>query len=266
MFFIWGRIKSCLLPLAVWKKALTLGRTILNSMGKRLRKLKKIRLHHEGKSTLLWSGVVLLALNFTILHCFESRLPFDICITVSAVLYAILLNFFQCPIRTFEGETEGVVVAPADGRVVVVEETVENEYFHDRRVMVSIFMSLFNVHANWIPVDGTVKYVKHHDGNFHKAWLPKASEENERSTVVIETPDGTEILVRQVAGAMARRIVTYPPVGEECYIDEHMGFIKFGSRVDLYLPLGTDVLVKLDQKTVGNETIIAMLKNVASND
>lgn len=266
MFFIWGRIKSCLLPLAVWKKALTLRRTILNSMGKRLRKLKKIRLHHEGKSTLLWSGVVLLALNFTILHCFESRLPFDICITVSAVLYAILLNFFQCPIRTFEGETEGVVVAPADGRVVVVEETVENEYFHDRRVMVSIFMSLFNVHANWIPVDGTVKYVKHHDGNFHKAWLPKASEENERSTVVIETPDGTEILVRQVAGAMARRIVTYPPVGEECYIDEHMGFIKFGSRVDLYLPLGTDVLVKLDQKTVGNETIIAMLKNVASND
>ena len=238
----------------------------MNSMGKRLRKLKKIRLHHEGKSTLLWSGVVLLALNFTILHCFESRLPIDICITVSAVLYAILLNFFQCPIRTFEGETEGVVVAPADGRVVVVEETVENEYFHDRRVMVSIFMSLFNVHANWIPVDGTVKYVKHHDGNFHKAWLPKASEENERSTVVIETPDGTEILVRQVAGAMARRIVTYPPVGEECYIDEHMGFIKFGSRVDLYLPLGTDVLVKLDQKTVGNETIIAMLKNVASND
>ena len=132
--------------------------------------------------------------------------------------------------------------------------------------MVSIFMSLFNVHANWIPVDGTVKYVQHHDGNFHKAWLPKASEENERSTVVIETPDGTEILVRQVAGAMARRIVTYPPVGEECYIDEHMGFIKFGSRVDLYLPLGTDVLVKLGQKTVGNETIVAMLKNVASND
>lgn len=209
---------------------------------------------------------MLLALNFTILHCFESRLPFDICFIVSAVLYAILLNFFQCPIRTFEGETEGVVVAPADGRVVVVEETVENEYFHDRRVMVSIFMSLFNVHANWIPVDGAVKYVKHHDGNFHKAWLPKASEENERSTVVIETPDGIEILVRQVAGAMARRIVTYPSVGEECYIDEHMGFIKFGSRVDLYLPLGTDVLVKLDQKTVGNETIIAMLKNGASND
>lgn len=229
------------------------------TMGKRLRKLKKIRLHHEGKATLLWSAIVLVVLNFTILHIFNSRLPFDICVTVSAVLYATLLNFFQCPIRTFEGETEGLVVAPADGKVVVVEETEENEYFHDRRVMVSIFMSLFNVHANWIPVDGTIRYVRHSDGNFHKAWLPKASEENEHCTVVLETPDGTEILVRQVAGAMARRIVTYPGVGEDCYIDEHLGFIKFGSRVDLYLPIGTEVLVKLGQKTVGNETIIASL-------
>jgi len=229
-------------------------------MGKRLRKLKKIRLHHEGKSTLLWSAIVLGVLNFIILHVFESRLPFDICIALSAVLYGILLNFFQCPIRTFEGETDGVVVAPADGKVVVVEETEETEYFHDKRIMVSIFMSLFNVHANWIPVDGTVKVVRHYDGNFHRAWLPKASEENERSTVVIETPDGTEVLLRQVAGAMARRIVTYPSVGEDCYVDEHLGFIKFGSRVDLYLPLGTEVLVDLHQKTVGNETIIAKLK------
>ena len=230
------------------------------TMGKRLRKLKKIRLHHEGNKTLLWSAVVLLVLNFAILHIFESRLPFDICVVVSAVLYGILLNFFQCPIRTFEGETEGLVLAPADGKIVVVEETEENEYFHDRRIMVSIFMSLFNVHANWIPVDGTVKYVEHLDGNFHKAWLPKASDENEHSLVVIETPDGTEILARQVAGAMARRIVTYPSVGEDCYVDEHLGFIKFGSRVDLYLPLGTEVCVKLGQKTVGNETIIAKLK------
>ena len=229
-------------------------------MGKRLRKLKKIRLHHEGKSTLVWSAIVLGVLNFIILHVFESRLPFDICIALSAVLYGILLNFFQCPIRTFEGETDGVVVAPADGKVVVVEETEETEYFHDKRIMVSIFMSMFNVHANWIPVDGTVKVVRHYDGNFHRAWLPKASEENERSTVVIETPDGTEILLRQVAGAMARRIVTYPSVGEDCYVDEHLGFIKFGSRVDLYLPLGTEVLVDLHQKTVGNETIIAKLK------
>ena len=225
-----------------------------------------MRLHHEGKNTLLWSAIVLVVLNFAILHIFESRLPFDICITISAILYGILLNFFQCPIRSFEGETEGLVLAPADGKVVVVEETEETEYFHDRRIMVSIFMSLFNVHANWVPVDGTVKYVRHYDGNFHKAWLPKASEENERSTVVIETPDGTEILARQVAGAMARRIVTYHTEGEDCFVDEHLGFIKFGSRVDLYLPLDTDVLVKLHQKTVGNETVIAKLKNLTPDD
>lgn len=229
-------------------------------MGKRLRKLKNIRLHHEGNKTLLWSAIVLVVINFGILHVFDSKLLFDVGIVLSAVLYAILLNFFQCPIRTFESDTEGVVVAPADGKVVVVEETEENTYFHDRRIMVSIFMSLFNVHANWIPVDGTVRLVDHQDGNFHRAWLPKASEENERSTVVIETPDGTEILARQVAGAMARRIVTYPAVGEDCYIDEHLGFIKFGSRVDLYLPLGTEVLVTLGQKTVGNETVIAHLR------
>ena len=228
-------------------------------MGKRLRKLKKIRLHSEGKTTLLWSAIVLITLNFIILHTFEAKIYFDICIAVSAVLYGIMLNFFQCPIRTFDGDTDGLVLAPADGRVVVVEETMENEYFHDRRIMVSIFMSLFNVHANWIPVDGTVKHVEHLDGNFHKAWLPKASDENEHSLIVIETPDGTEILARQVAGAVARRIVTYPSVGEDCYVDEHLGFIKFGSRVDLYLPLGTEVLVKLHQKTVGNETVIARL-------
>ena len=229
-------------------------------MGKRLRKLKKIRLHHEGKNTLLWSAIVLGVLNFAILHIFESRLPFDICIAVSAILYAVLLNFFQCPIRTFEGETEGLVLAPADGKVVVVEETEESEYFHDRRIMVSIFMSLFNVHANWIPVDGTIKLVQHQDGNFRRAWLPKASIENERTTVVICTPNGTEILARQVAGAMARRIVTYAQPGEECFIDEHMGFIKFGSRVDLFLPTDAEICVSLHQKTGGNETIIARLK------
>ena len=144
--------------------------------------------------------------------------------------------------------------------LVVIEEVDENEYFHDRRLMVSIFMSIVNVHANWYPVDGTIKKVAHHNGNFMKAWLPKASTENERSTVVIETPEGVEILTRQIAGAVARRIVTYAEVGEECYIDEHMGFIKFGSRVDVYLPIGTEICVKMGQLTTGNQTVIAKLK------
>ncbi|HIT83206.1 MAG TPA: phosphatidylserine decarboxylase, partial [Candidatus Avibacteroides faecavium] len=140
-----------------------------------------------------------------------------------------------------------------------VEEVDEGEYFHDRRIMVSIFMSILNVHANWYPVDGTVKKVAHQNGKFMKAWLPKASTDNERSMIIIETPDGKEIMARQIAGAMARRIVTYAHEGEECYIDEHMGFIKFGSRVDVYLPLGTEVCVRLGQSTVGNQTVIAKL-------
>ena len=208
-------------------------------MGRKLNKLKKIRIHREGTHTLIAGAGVLLLFNACLYYAFECKLPFYISATVCTVIY--------------------LVVAPADGKIVVIEEVDENEYFHDRRLMVSIFMSLTNVHANWIPVDGTVRLVEHHDGNFHKAWLPKASIENERSTIVIETPDGVFIMARQIAGAMARRIVTYAREDEDCYIDEHMGFIKFGSRVDLFLPVGTKVNVKLGQKTVGNETIIAKL-------
>ena len=229
-------------------------------MGKRLKKLKKIRLHHEGTHTLVWTLCALFALNGLVYLLFSMCLLFKVLLFLSIILYAVLLNFFQCPIRLFSGETDGVVVAPADGKIVVVEEVEENEYFHDRRIMVSIFMSLFNVHANWFPVDGKVKTVAHHNGNYHKAWLPKASEENEHADVVITTPEGTDILCRQIAGAVARRIVTYAKAGEDCYIDEHLGFIKFGSRVDVYLPLGTEICVKMGQLTTGNGTIIAKLK------
>ncbi len=228
-------------------------------MGRRLKKLKKIRIHREGTSTLVGSAIALIALNSALYFASDNKIPFYIVASISAVVWSIVLNFFRCPIRMFNGPTEGIVVAPADGKVVVIEEVEENEYFHDKRLMVSIFMSLFNVHANWTPVDGTVKLVRHHDGNFHRAWLPKASTENERSTVVIETPEGIDIMARQVAGAMARRIVTYSQEGEDCYVDEHMGFIKFGSRVDIYLPLGTEVCVEIGQTTTGNETIIAKL-------
>ncbi|MBR5884426.1 MAG: phosphatidylserine decarboxylase family protein [Bacteroidaceae bacterium] len=226
---------------------------------KKLKKIKKIRLHHEGVNTLIIGAICLVLFNAVLFYAFPGCIPVYIVAGISVVIYLILVNFFQCPIRVFESDTEGVVVAPADGRIVVIEEVEENEYFHDRRLMVSIFMSLFNVHANWIPVEGTIKMVRHHDGNFMRAWLPKASTENERSTIVIATPDGTEILARQIAGAMARRIVTYVQEGDSCFIDEHLGFIKLGSRVDLYLPLGTEVKVKMGQKTVGNETIIAQL-------
>lgn len=226
----------------------------------RLKKLKKIRLHREGTSILITSAFLLIAVNAFIYWLFDCKIPFFFLALTSTVIYLLMINFFRCPIRLFEHDTENIVVAPADGRVVVIEEVDENEYFHDRRLMISIFMSLVNVHANWYPVDGVVKYVAHHNGKFLKAWLPKASTDNERSTIVIKTPEGQTVLTRQIAGAMARRIVTYAEVGEECYIDEHMGFIKFGSRVDVYLPLGTEVCVKMGQSTVGNDTVIAKLK------
>ena len=141
----------------------------------------------------------------------------------------------------------------------MVEDVEEHVYFQDKRLMISIFMSPLNVHANWFPVDGKVKFVKHFNGNYHKAWLPKASEENEHADIMIETADGQEILVRQIAGAMARRIVTYAKEGEECYIDEHLGFIKLGSRVDVYLPLTARACVTMNQPTTGDQTVIAKL-------
>ena len=226
----------------------------------RLKKLKKIRLHREGTEILIASALLLAGINALVFWAFDCKILFYLLATASIIIYLLMVNFFRCPIRLFEHDTEKVVVAPADGRIVVIEEVDEHEYFHDRRLMISIFMSIVNVHANWYPVDGTVKSVSHQNGKFMKAWLPKASTDNERSTVVIETPEGVEIMARQIAGAMARRIVTYAEPGEECYIDEHMGFIKFGSRVDVFLPLGTEVLVKLGQLTTGNQTVIAKLK------
>ena len=226
----------------------------------RLKRLKKIRIHREGTHTLIGSLLLLLVVNSALYFGLNNKVPFYIVGAISLIVYGILVNFFRCPIRLFGQDTEKVVVAPADGKIVVIEEVEENEYFHDRRLMISIFMSLVNVHANWYPVDGTIKKVGHQNGKFMKAWLPKASTDNERSMVVIETPEGVEVMARQIAGAMARRIVTYAEPGEECYIDEHMGFIKFGSRVDVYLPLGTEVLVKLGQLTMGNQTVIAKLK------
>ena len=232
---------------------------------RRLSNIKKIRLHHEGTNTLVYGFFVIAAISLILYYLLRnySLVPLYVFLGIAVILYLVAVNFFRCPIRLFGGNTENIIVAPADGKVVVAEEVEELEYFHDKRKMVSIFMSVTNVHANWFPCDGFVKLVEHQNGNFHKAWLPKASIENERSTVVIETPSGEEILVRQVAGAVARRIVTYAKPDEECYIDQHLGFIKFGSRVDVFLPLSADIKVAVGQATVGNHTIVAELQAAA---
>ena len=178
---------------------------------------------------------------------------------MSAIFFLLVLNFFRSPFRRFPYDSEGLVIAPADGTIVAIEEVMENEILHEKRLQISIFMSVFNVHANWFPVNGTVKHVSHNNGRFMAAYLPKSSTENERSAVVVTTKNGVDILARQIAGAMARRIVTYAKVGEKCHVDEQMGFIKFGSRVDVYLPLDSEVLIEMDQKVTGNQTPIARL-------
>ena len=228
---------------------------------KRIRKLKDYRIHREGTSILVVSFIIALLINVPLWYFMPDLFILNSIVSLtSLVVYLLMVNFFRSPKRIFPGDVENVVVAPADGKVVVIEKVFEPDHFKDERMQISIFMSPTNVHANWYPVDGVVVRSEHQKGKFHKAWLPKASTENERSLVVIKMEDGREVLVRQVAGAMARRIVTYAKAGEECFIDQHMGFIKFGSRVDLYLPLDAEIKVALNQKTVGNETIVANFK------
>ena len=179
---------------------------------------------------------------------------------LSATVYLFVFNFFRCPIRHYRGERRNHVVSSVDGKVVAIERVYEGEYLKSDAIMLSVFMSPLNVHANWYPVDGGVEYVKHHRGRFLSAYLPKASTENERSTVGLLCEDGNRLTVRQVAGAMARRIVTYAKRGREASIDQHLGFIKFGSRVDLYLPVDCDILVKIGDITRGGLTPVAVLK------
>ena len=218
-----------------------------------------MKVHKEGTGLLLTLFTILFIVNVVLYYTVQSGLLFYAVSLTSAIFFLLILNFFRSPYRRFPFDPEGFVIAPADGTIVAIEETVEKEIFREKRLQVSIFMSVFNVHANWFPVNGTVKYVAHQNGRFMAAYLPKSSTENERSTVVITTTQGIDILMRQIAGALARRIVTYPKAGEACNVNEHLGFIKFGSRVDLFLPVDSEVLVEMDQKVTGNQTVIARL-------
>lgn len=223
-------------------------------------KIRRVKIHHEGVGILILLFMVLAALNVP-LWLFVNLIPVAVVLSaISLVAYVFVFNFFRSPKRVFHGDRKNCVVSSADGRVVVVERTVEPEFIGGEALQISVFMSPLNVHANWFPVDGEVVYTAHHPGRFLSAWLPKSSTENERSTIGIVTKDGAKITVRQVAGAMARRIVTYAEPGIESNIDDHLGFIKFGSRVDIYLPPESKVLVKLEQAVTGGITPIAILK------
>lgn len=217
-------------------------------------------INREGFTTLSITLAILGVVNILLFLPGTYGLFSWIFLIISLAVIYMMCNFFRNPRRRFPSEDrDKVVVSSADGVVVAIEEVDELDYFHERRILVSTFMNIFNVHANWYPVNGTVKHIEHQEGHFHAADKPKSSTENERSMIVIETEDGQEIMVRQIAGLMARRIVTYPSVGDKCRIDQHLGFIKFGSRVDIYLPLGSLVCVKMNEKVKADLTILAKL-------
>ena len=225
---------------------------------KRIKKLKRPRIHREGRNLIIGTVLLLFVINIPVFMYFPHWI-FGITLALTALLLVFVTYFFRNPVRVLEIDDPNFIIAPADGRVVVIEPTEENEYFHERKLQVSIFMSPFNVHANWYPIEGTVLVSEHQKGRHKGAWLPKSSTENERSLVVIETPSKVQIAVRQVAGAMARRIVTYAKPGHQVHRNTHLGFIKLGSRVDMYLPLDTEMFITVGESVRGNETILARL-------
>ncbi|MBK9638064.1 MAG: phosphatidylserine decarboxylase family protein [Bacteroidetes bacterium] len=213
-------------------------------------------LHKEGFNSILVTIILLGLLNGGFHYFFPEQDLLLVCIGVlSLVFLYLILQFFRSPKRD-QSIGDRLVIAPCDGKVVVIEQTTETEFYKDKRIQVSIFMSPLNVHINWYPISGIVKYLRYHEGKFLVAWHPKASTENERTTMVIEKT-GFSVLVRQIAGAVAKRIVYYPHESDKVKQGSELGFIKFGSRVDLYLPLDAKINVAIGQKTTGGVTVIA---------
>lgn len=218
-----------------------------------------MRIHREGYRTLMLILSLLLILDFIILYLVNwNNIVESIVFSASIALFLFFMIFFRSPRRNVVF-SEGKILAPADGEVVVIEEVQDSEYFKDKRIQVSIFMSPFNVHVNWSPIHGIVKYFKYHPGKFLVAWLPKSSTDNERTSLVIETLEKQEIMLRQIAGFVARRIVNYSKPGTQLKQGEQFGFIKFGSRVDIILPPDAKITVGLNQKVKGTQTVIAEL-------
>lgn len=216
-------------------------------------------IHREGYSLLFISLLVLFGINYLVYYLRpDATVLQNIVIGVSIIFYLIILQFFRNPVFNIE-KGDKTVLAPADGKVVVIEETVETEYLKSKRRQISIFMSPVNVHVNRMPVAGTISFFKYHAGKYLVAWHPKSSTENERTTVVARMKSGTEILFRQIAGALARRIKCYVKEGQPLEQGQEFGFIKFGSRVDVFLPLDAKITVKVGDVTKGGRTVIAEL-------
>ena len=216
-------------------------------------------IHKEGRSIVVLVFVFLAIVNLLVyFFVTTNNLVTWILGIASFLLFVFIVRFFRKPARTLHID-DNTIYAPADGTILVIEETEETEYFKDKRIQISIFMSVWNVHINWFPLSGIVKYFKYHPGKFLVAREPKSSTANERTTVVIEDNSKREILVRQIAGIVARRIISYAKEGKEVKQNSELGFIRFGSRVDVFLPLDAELKVELGQKTRGTQTVLATL-------
>ncbi|CAG5073706.1 Phosphatidylserine decarboxylase proenzyme [Dyadobacter sp. CECT 9623] len=219
-----------------------------------------MKLHKEGYTIILITIIVLVLINLGINYLLPDGYWIPMLAIIGSIFVLLLVvQFFRVPTRVVH-KSDRQIVAPCDGKVVVIEEVVETEYFNGPRRQISIFMSPLNVHINWNPVSGVVQYFKYHAGLYLVAWHPKSSTDNERTTVVIRTLEGIDILFRQIAGAAARRIRWYVKEGDQVEQSTEMGFIKFGSRVDIFVPLDAEIKVNLQDKTVGSVTVLAELK------
>lgn len=218
-----------------------------------------MRIHKEGRKTLAYTLLIGFIINFAMFYFLYKSIFTYIIFVATVVIFLFLLNFFRSPNRVYSGEVLGRVNAPTDGKVVALERVFERDFLNAECIKISIFMTIFNAHSNWIPVTGKITHVSHKEGRFLAAHLPKSSTENERSIIIIETPDGHKVLSSQIAGALARRIVTYVKADQICYIGDPLGFIKFGSRMDIYLPVDSEILVKIGDEVRANRTFIANL-------
>ncbi|HIZ88125.1 MAG TPA: phosphatidylserine decarboxylase family protein [Candidatus Coprenecus pullistercoris] len=215
-------------------------------------------IHKEGLSLILMSLVFTLILGGNLFYFSGVRIWTCLVAAIPAGFCIFFICFFRSPRRRPAGDSRRIT-APADGKIVIIQEVEEPEYFHGKRLQISVFMSFFNVHVNWAPVSGKVAFFKYHRGNYLAAWHPKSSTKNERTTIVFRNGDGTEVLCRQIAGLFARRVVCYAEYDKTFNAGEQIGFIKFGSRADVFLPLGTKVNVEVGDKVTGAETVIAEL-------
>lgn len=218
-----------------------------------------MRINKEGIPSILFVIILTIAASYSVFRLSEGAFYWWIIMGVLVVISIFVITFFRMPVRTPKGDDK-IITAPADGKIVIIDKVFENEYLKREMIQISVYMNFFNIHANWYPISGVISFFRYHAGRYLAAWHPKSSEKNERTTIVITNKDGVEVLCRQIAGKYARRVVCYAELDKQVKAGDEIGFIKFGSRADIFVPVGTEVCVNIGDKVKGAESILAKLK------